>query len=83
MPSKAVMDAAAESTGTMTLIGAFNASPATHLPMPTSESMSLSVPGEIPTPSLPLPEGAVRLGDSLLAARVPEVAFRRDPDEEF
>jgi hypothetical protein len=45
--------------------------------------MSYTLPSENTEPSHPLSEGAVRVGNSLLSARVPEAAILRDEAEDF
>lgn len=44
---------------------------------------SYTLPTENIAPSRALDEGAVRVGDSLINARVPESRIRRDRSEEF
>jgi hypothetical protein len=44
---------------------------------------SCSVPSEYTGPSQPLSEATIRIGNSLLSARVPEDRIRRDYSEEF
>jgi hypothetical protein len=50
---------------------------------PTYSVCSYTAPGESMSRCAPLSESAVRLGNSLLAALVPEQAIRRDGDEGF
>jgi hypothetical protein len=45
--------------------------------------MSYTLPSENTEPSRPLSEGAVRVGNSLLSARVPESAILRAGPEDF
>jgi len=70
-----------EST-TVTIVGVSNA-PADSRELPTYSVMSYTVPSENAAPSHPLSEGAVRVGNSLLSARVPESAILRDKSEDF
>jgi hypothetical protein len=51
--------------------------------LPASSVCSYTVSRETSKPSAPLSEAAVRVGNSLLTARVPEDAFLRDTDEDF
>ena len=44
---------------------------------------SCSLPSEHAAPSQPLNDATVRIGNSLLGARVPEDRIRRDSAEEF
>jgi hypothetical protein len=44
---------------------------------------SCSIPSEITAPSERLSNATVRIGNSLLSARVPEERIRRDYSEEF
>jgi hypothetical protein len=71
-----------EST-TVTIVGVSNMAPADSRALPTYEVTSFTVPSENTAPSHPLNEGAVRVGNSLLSARVPESAILRDKAEEF
>ncbi len=51
--------------------------------LPESGVMSYTVSSENTAPSRPLSESAVRIGNSLLDARVPESAILRDTSEGF
>jgi hypothetical protein len=51
--------------------------------VPTYSVCSYTMSGENPGLSAPLDESAVRIGNSLLSADVPEEAIRRDGDEGF
>lgn len=52
-------------------------------PVPASSVCSYTIAREGKEPSSPLSEGAVRVGNSLLTAHVPETAFLRDSNEDF
>jgi hypothetical protein len=71
-----------EST-TITIVGVSNLTPADSRALPTYGVMSYTAPSENTAPSTPLNEGAVRVGNSLLNARVPESAILRDETEDF
>jgi hypothetical protein len=66
-----------------TIIGVANLSVRDPREVPQCQVMSYIAPSEGVSPSHPLSEGAVRIGDSLLNARVPEVAILRDATEDF
>lgn len=72
-----------EST-TVTIVGVSNlAVPTDSRALPTYGVSSYTMPSENTSPSHPLNEGAVRVGNSLLSARVPESAILRDKAEDF
>jgi hypothetical protein len=66
-----------------TIIGVSNLSVRDPRQVPECQVMSYIAPTESVPPSRALSEGAVRVGDSLLNARVPEAAILRDPSEDF
>jgi hypothetical protein len=70
-----------ESTS-VTIVGNYNATPPDSRALPTYSVTSYTVATESTTPSHPLNEGAVRVGNSLLDARVPESAILRDRSED-
>jgi hypothetical protein len=69
-------------TTTTTIIGVSNLDIRDSRALPESAVMSYTLPTENPSPSVPLSEAVVRVGNSLLDARVPESAFLRDKSEE-
>ncbi len=71
-----------EST-TVTIVGVSNLAPGDSRALPTYEVTSYTAPGENTERSHPLSEGAVRVGNSLLNARVPETAILRDRPEDL
>lgn len=71
-----------EST-TVTIVSVSNLTPTDSRALPTCGVTSYTVPSENQTPSRPLDEGAVRVGNSLISARVPESAILRDRTEDF
>jgi len=72
-----------EST-TVTILGPVNSTPSDWREGATTYGVtSYTVPSENTSPSQPLTEGAVRVGNSLLNARVPESAILRDRSEDF
>jgi hypothetical protein len=71
-----------EST-TITIVGVSNATPSDSRELPTYGVTSYTVPTENTAPSHPLNEGAVRVGNSLVRARVPEAAILRDTVEDL
>lgn len=73
---------ASEST-TITFVGTSNMAPSNSWALPTSGLCSYTAPDDITRPSAPLSEGAVRLGNSLVSAFVPEDAIRRDVSEDI
>jgi hypothetical protein len=66
---------------TITIIGPANAPVAGELPDYSTASFTL--PSENIAPSQPISEGAVRVGNSVLSARVPESAILRDESGDF
>ncbi len=70
-------------TSTTTIIGVSNLSIADSREPQTCEVMSYTVPSDNAAPSAALSDAAVRLGNSLLSARVPETAILRDTGEDF
>jgi hypothetical protein len=66
-----------------TIIGVSNLSVRDAREVPECQVMSYIAPTENVSPSHPLSEGAVRVGDSLLNARVPEAAILRDAPEDL
>jgi hypothetical protein len=79
--SKSQTPAAISST-TVTIVGVSNLAPADSRALPTYGVTSFTMPSDNPAPSHPLNEGAVRVGNSLLSARVPESAILRDRAED-
>jgi hypothetical protein len=71
-----------EST-TVTIVGVSNLTLADPRALPTCGVTSYTLPSENTAPSHPLNEDAVRVGNSLLSARVPESAILRDRAEDF
>jgi len=71
-----------EST-TVTIVGISNSMPADSRELPSYSVTSYTVPSESTNTSNPLNESAVRVGNSLLDARVPESAILRDRSEEL
>jgi hypothetical protein len=71
-----------EST-TITIVGVSNLAPADPRVLRPYGVMSYTVPSENTSPSLPLSEDAVQVGNSLLNARVPESAILRDKAEDL
>jgi len=67
-----------EETTLITIIGGANLFVRDPRELQECQVMSYVVPTENASPSHPLSEGAVRVGDSLLNARVPEAAILRD-----
>ena len=67
----------------VTIVGSQNMAPAASWAMPTSNVCSYTAPGENMSTCSPLSEGAIRLGNSLLTAYVPEDAILRDTTEGF
>jgi hypothetical protein len=72
-----------DETTLTTIIGVSNLSVPDPREVPQCQVMSYIAPTEDIAPSHPLSEGAVRVGDSLLNARVPEAAIQRDASEDF
>jgi hypothetical protein len=71
-----------EST-TVTIVGISNATPDDSRAVPTYGVTSFTMPSDNTQPSRPLNEDAVRVGNSLLNARVPESAILRDRTEDI
>lgn len=71
-----------EST-TVTIVGVSNFAAADPRVLRSCQVMSYTAPSENITPSLPLNDMAVKVGNSLLDARVPESAFLRDESEDL
>ncbi len=71
------------SSTTVTIVGVSNLTPADSRALPTYGVTSFTMPSENTAPSHPLNEGAVRVGNSLLSARVPESAILRDKAEDI
>jgi hypothetical protein len=63
---------------TITIVGDQNMAPSDPWAMPASNVCSFTMSGDVNTPSAPLSEGAVRVGNSILSAVVPEQAILRD-----
>lgn len=63
---------------TITLIGTVNMAPTPSWTLPTSTVCSYTTNGEMMAPCAPLSDGARRLGNSILSARVSEEAILRD-----
>lgn len=76
--SNSKMPANVSESTTVTIVGVSNLAPADSRELPTYSVTSYTAPSESLGPSRPLSEGAVRLGNSLLNANVPESAIRRD-----
>jgi len=51
--------------------------------VPASQVCSYTLADDSPRPSVPLSEAAVRMGNSILTALVPESAILRDTIEDF
>ena len=67
---------------TVTIVGVSNMSETDVRGMSSCQSVtSYSVSADVTSRSRPLSEGAVRVGNSLLNARVPETKFLRDNEE--
>jgi hypothetical protein len=71
-----------ESTS-VTFVGTSNLIPPESGGLPSYGVCSYTVPGESGGISPPLSESAVRVGNSVLSAHVPEHAILRDPSEDF
>jgi hypothetical protein len=67
----------------ITIVGDLNMAAPDFYAVPASNIFSYTPSEGNIRPSAPLSEGAVRLGNSLLSARVPEHAIRRDVSEGF
>ena len=72
-----------DETTLTTIIGVSNLSVRDPRELQECQVMSYVALTENASPSHPLSEGAVRVGDSLLNARVPEAAILRDTSEDF
>jgi hypothetical protein len=70
-------------TATTTIIGVSNLAIRDPRTPPEYGVMSYTASSENTAPSRPLSEGAVKIGNSLLDARVPESAILRDTSEDF
>jgi hypothetical protein len=70
-------------TTTITIIGDQNMAPADSWALPASNICSYTLPEDGARPSAPLSEGAVRIGNSILSALVPERAIRREEAEDL
>jgi hypothetical protein len=70
-------------TTTTTIVGVSNLAVRDARALPECEVMSYTLTTEKNAPSSPLSEGAVRVGNSLLSARVSESKILRDTSEEF
>lgn len=69
---------------TITIVGTSNfVAPADSRELRSYEVMSYTAPSENVGPSDPLDESAIRIGNSLLNAQVPEEAFLRDDPEDI
>lgn len=78
------VEVARSQSTTVTVIGVSNfVPPADSRALPTYGVTSYTVPMDSAAPSRPLSEGAVRVGNSLLTARVPESAILRDTAEDI
>ena len=67
---------------TVTIVGVSNMAGNDLSRMSSAQSVtSCSMPADVAFRSRPLSEGAVRVGNSLLNARVPEDKFLRDTEE--
>jgi hypothetical protein len=71
------------SSTTVTIVGVSNLTPPDSRALPTYGVTSFTMPSENTQPSRPLNEDAVRVGNSLLDARVPESAILRDRAEDI
>ena len=71
------------SESTTVIVGVSNATPADSRALPTYAVTSLTMPSDDNRPSRPLNDGAVRVGNSLLDARVSESAILRDRVEDI
>jgi hypothetical protein len=71
------------SSMTITIIGSVNMAPSASWSLPASSFCSYTAGGDSLRPSSPLSEGAVRIGNSILSAVVPEEAILRDATEDF
>jgi hypothetical protein len=70
-------------TTTIIFVGVSNSAIRDPRTPPECGVMSYTVSSENTVPSRPLSENAVRIGNSLLDARVPESAILRDTSEDF
>jgi hypothetical protein len=67
---------------TVTIVGVSNMAGTDIEGMSSVQSVtSCSIPADVASRSRPLSEGAVRVGNSLLNARVPEANFLRDHED--
>jgi len=82
MNPKTPPESTSESTS-VTIVGISNLTPADSRALPSYSVTSYTVPTEGTAPSRPLNEGAVRVGNSLLNARVPESKILRDRPEDI
>jgi hypothetical protein len=83
MPDKMTLPMPVSESMTITIVGDQNMAPPDSWAVPASNVCSYTMPGDSDIPSAPLSKGTVRLGNSILAAVVPERAILRDANEEL